>query len=58
MTVIAERAQKVHLALVCTRQLAAIAHAHHLRAAALGPARLARNVREVLRLLRVRDVDD
>ena len=44
---VAEGAQQVDLALVGARQLAAVAHAHHLRAAGFGRPRLARNVREI-----------
>src|SRR5204863_389095 len=57
----AEAAQDVHLALVGARQLAAVAHPHHLgsaRFASSRPGRLAGNMGEVLRLLRIGDVDD
>src|SRR2546422_343891 len=55
---VAEGAQQVELRLVGFRQVLAAAHAHHLRAAGLGLARLARNVGEVARLARVGDIDD
>ena len=57
----AEAAQQVDLALVRAGQLAAVADAGHLRAArfaAARPGRLAGNMREVLRPLRIGDVDD
>ena len=55
---VAERAQQVDGAGIALRQRLAVAHAHHLRAAVLGQALLAGNVREVLRAARIGDVDD
>src|SRR5262245_38753615 len=58
---VAEAAKQIDLASVCPRQLAAVAHASHLRAAGLARARcrrLARDVRGVLRLLRIGYVDE
>ena len=55
---VSECAEQVHLASVGARQLAAVAHTHHLRAAGFGQARLAWNVGQVLRLLRIGDVED
>src|SRR2546427_658816 len=54
----AEAAQQVHLALVCARQVAAVAHPHHLRASGFALAGFARNMGEVLGLLRIGHVDD
>ncbi len=53
-----ERAQQVHLALVRARQIAAVAQPHHLGAAGLALAGLARDVHEIFRPLRNRHVDD
>ena len=58
MGAVSECAEQVHLASVGARQLAAVAHTHHLRAAGFGQARLAWNVGQVLRLLRIGDVED
>src|SRR5262245_11516920 len=58
---VAEAAKQIDLASVCPRQLAAVAHASHLRPAGLARARcrrLARDVCDVLRLLRIGYVDD
>src|SRR5262249_29761266 len=54
----AEGTQQVHLALVPLRQLGAVAHSRHLGAAGLGEPRLPGDVRQVLRVLRIRHVDD
>ena len=55
---VAERAQEVHLAPVGARELAAIAHAYHLGAAGLTLSRLSRNVHQILRPLRIGDIEN
>src|SRR5260370_4508043 len=55
---VAVRAQHIDLRGIALRKILAVAHAHHLRAALLRSAGLARDVREVTRLARVGDLHD
>jgi hypothetical protein len=54
----AEGAQQVDRVAVRARQALAVAYPRHLRAAGLGPAFGAGNMREIFRLRRIGDVDD
>ena len=54
---VAERAQHVDGVRIALRQALTVAHAHHLRAAVLGQPLIARDVKQVLGLARVGDVD-
>src|SRR6266849_10874108 len=51
-------AQQIHLALVALGQLRAVAHAHHLRTARLVLPRLAWNVSEIARALRIGHIEN
>src|SRR5262249_46620093 len=54
---VTEGAQQIKLRRIALRQLPAAAHANHLRAAALALTFFARNVREILRRARIRNVE-
>ena len=58
MSGMAKGAEQVDLALVGARQLATVAHAHHLRATGFGLTRLAWKIGELLRLPGIRHVED
>ena len=57
-SLVAEHAQHVDRVGIALRQRLAVAHAHHLGAALLAQAFVARNVSEIFRLLRIGHVDD